>query len=190
MNPAPRLNRQRSRPPRPGRVSASSVTPLVAGAAGFGLVIAAALLRGSPGGDAGTGSPPERNDDTHASPPQATAPTVEVQRVHDALHDIAARCPPGGRSLAPAQKELEYDLDLVLAFAKQYANIQVTLDDESGSSLSLLIATRADLRGCAPAQAARLNAAIPAEFRDGPCAVSPADAQTRCWPGNRSPSSA
>jgi hypothetical protein len=155
-------------PARPPRVSAWSVwLPLLAGAAGFGLVIALALLWGTSGGGVGPVTPGGRQDAASAPPSPASAPAAEVQPMHNALHDIAARCPPGGRALAQGQQELQHDVDLVLAFANQYPNIQVTLDDESGTSLSLLIATRADLRGCAPTQTARVDAAIPAEFRDG-----------------------
>ncbi len=159
-------------PARPPRVAAWSVgLPLLAGAAGFGLVIALGqalgLLRGTSGGGVGPVTPGGRQDAASAPPSPASAPAAEVQPMHNALHDTAARCPPGGRALAQGQQELQHDVDLVLAFANQYPNVQVTLDDESGTSLSLLIATRADLRGCAPTQAARVNAAIPAEFRDG-----------------------
>jgi len=157
--------------PDPRRVRRTSAwffgLPLLAGTAAFGLVIALALLRGTSAGGAGPVSPPDRQGATSAMPSPASAPADEVQRMHDALHDIAARCPPGERSLAQGQKELQHDVDLVLAFADQYPKVQVTLDDETGTSLSLLIATRSDLRGCAPNQAARVNAALPAEFRGG-----------------------
>jgi len=133
----------------------------------LGLVVALALLWGTSGGGVGPVTPGGRQDAASAPPSPASAPAAEVQPMHNALHDIAARCPPGGRALAQGQQELQHDVDLVLAFANQYPNIQVTLDDESGTSLSLLIATRADLRGCAPTQTARVDAAIPAEFRDG-----------------------
>ncbi|MEU1273230.1 hypothetical protein [Streptomyces sp. NPDC005799] len=91
-------------------------------------------------------------------------PADQIQPVHNALHDIDARC---GRKAATIsdQAQLQRDADGVVAFARRYPDARFPIDDESGTTLSLLLVTRQGLLTCAPEAAATVNQALPAEFR-------------------------
>jgi hypothetical protein len=49
-----------------------------------------------------------------------------------------------------------------VAFARRNPHAEFPVDDETGNTLSLLLATRDDLSRCAPTMAARITAAPPA----------------------------
>ena len=98
-----------------------------------------------------------------------------AQPVHDALHDIAARCPtetgptPGtiraGDLTADDLRRLTQDAALIVAFARRHPHAQFPIDDEQGTTLSLLMVTREALAPCAPAAAASADELLPAEYR-------------------------
>ncbi len=102
---------------------------------------------------------------TAAAPSPTATPlllsAVEVQGVHDALHDIDTRCQPGRNGGNP----LEHDADVILVFAQRYPDVRFPIDDETGRTLSLLLTARQGLQGCAPATAARIDAALPPIYR-------------------------
>jgi hypothetical protein len=116
--------------------------------------------------------PATRTGDTSptTAPSYMSPPEAEVQRVRDALSDIGARCTPQAGD--EAVRRLDHDADVVLDFARRYPNAEFTVDDESGHTLSLLLAVRDDLSHCAPAAAARVDAAVPSQFRQQPPATS------------------
>jgi hypothetical protein len=97
-------------------------------------------------------------------PPPSAASAAEIQRLHRALHDLGKQCqePEGKRS----QPSINRDVDIILAFAKRYPEGRFPIDDETGSALSLLLVARNELRPCAPAAAARVDSALPPEFRE------------------------
>ena len=133
------------------------------GVLAFGLVLAAAVLL------LGPQSPTE--DPASVGTPQATEtfqnpPATEVQRVHDALHDISDRCPRNTQAGAGEQRQVDRDIDVILGFAERYPNAEFPIDDETGRTLSLLLATHDDLRTCAPAAAARVDRALPTQYQD------------------------
>lgn len=88
----------------------------------------------------------------------------DVQRVHEALHDIDARCSLG----RPGGGDLEHDAGVILDFAQRYPDARFPIDDETGRTLSLLMTAREGLDGCAPAVAARIDAALPPQYRRRP----------------------
>lgn len=100
-----------------------------------------------------------------AAPRLSPAPVLlsagEVQGVHDALHDIDARCVPGRAGASG----LERDAEVILDFARRYPDARFPIDDETGRTLSLLMTAREGLRGCSPATAARIDAAVPPQYR-------------------------
>ena len=100
-----------------------------------------------------------------ASQSPVTAPAERVQAVHDAMHDIAARCEAGVAADPEAQRDLSRSVDVILAFARDFPDARLEIDDESGRTLSLLLGVRDDLRRCAPAVAARMDRAIPPQYR-------------------------
>lgn len=96
--------------------------------------------------------------------PTSKAPPQEVNRLHQALHSVAQECQK--QETARSFPRIDRDVDIILRFARRYPEGRFAIDDETGNALSLLLATHDDLRTCAPAAAARLNRALPAEFRD------------------------
>ncbi len=96
--------------------------------------------------------------------PTSKAPSQEVNRLHQALHSVAQECQK--QETARSFPRIDRDVDIILRFARRYPEGRFAIDDETGNALSLLLATHDDLRTCAPAAAARLNRALPAEFRD------------------------
>ncbi|KPC71789.1 hypothetical protein ADL35_32930 [Streptomyces sp. NRRL WC-3753] len=93
-----------------------------------------------------------------------TPPTAQVRPVHEALHDIDAACGTnGGHS---GRTSLTRDVDTVIDFSRRYPEARFPIDDETGSTLSLLLVTRQSMRDCAPALAARVDRALPPDYRD------------------------
>lgn len=66
------------------------------------------------------------------------------------------------------RSRLDRDVDAVLAFAQRYPEATFPIDDETGRSLTLLFTTRQALRTCAPAAAARVDRAMPQQYRTRP----------------------
>lgn len=136
---------------------------IMSGAVGVGLVTVLVLIGLRALTNDGSPAAPETTplSKSYGSPPQE-----QVDVVHAALHTIGSRCAqrtnPGGR----AQDELAKNVDTIVLFARRYPNSRFPIDDESGTALSLLFATRDELRVCSPRQAARINQVMPAEFRD------------------------
>ncbi|MDX5961893.1 hypothetical protein SIM91_00765 [Rhodococcus opacus] len=103
-----------------------------------------------------------------ASPTDAgsAAPPAEAERAHAALHDMAALCAPDTDEAA--QRRIESDVDLLVAFTRAYPDANFPIDDETGRSPGLLLIARKEMQVCAPTAAAHANAALPPQFRDDP----------------------
>jgi hypothetical protein len=103
-----------------------------------------------------------------------TAPTLDVQRIHTALHDMGARCTPGAD--AGAKLQIGRDVDELISFARTYPDARFSVDGENGQALNLLLIARDEMRSCAPAAAARANQELPPQYRTSasapPSAVS------------------
>ncbi len=146
----------------PGRAGGrrAMVAATAGGVLAAAIVLAVSLaLLGPPGGGRDRSTPA-------ATASYTIPPAVEVQQIHDTLDDIANRCTPNAG--ADAQAHLNGDVDVILAFARRYPNAEFPIEDETGHTLSLLVATRDDLSHCASAAAARVNAALPPQFRQPP----------------------
>ncbi len=133
---------------------------LVVACAAAALIVAAAVLIAVlgphySGGPAGTAAAPSST----ATPLMLSA--AEVQGVHDVLHDIDARCQPR----RPGGNALERDAEMILGFAQRYPDARFPIDDETGRTLSLLLTARRGLQVCAPAAAARIDRALPPNYR-------------------------
>lgn len=100
------------------------------------------------------------------------APAAEVQRVHAALHDIGRWCESRADLRAP--RRLARAADVILIFARRYPKARFSIDDETGSTLSLLLVARYELRNCAPTDAARVDGVLPPKVRDGLAPLPPA----------------
>lgn len=90
----------------------------------------------------------------------------EVRRVHAVLHEIEQSC-SGGPADSRAGERLEANADVLVRFARKYPRARFPIDDESGRALSLLLVAREALLPCAPAAAARVDEALPEEYRKG-----------------------
>lgn len=144
---------------------------MVAASAAAALMVAVVLLialLGPRNGGAQNGSAQNGGGEAGgvaAAPRLFPAPLLlsagEVQGVHDALHDIDARCVPGRAGASG----LERDAEVILDFARRYPDARFPIDDETGRTLSLLMTAREGLRGCSPATAARIDAAVPPQYR-------------------------
>ena len=88
--------------------------------------------------------------------PTSTAPPDAVQAVHDALHDIGTKC----RAARPDFAAITADVDSIVAFAERYPIGRFPIDDETATAASLLLVTKEATNDCAPADAARIEAAI------------------------------
>lgn len=94
-----------------------------------------------------------------ASP--VAVPAADVQGVHDALHDIDARCRPG----RAGGNEIERDADVILRFAERYPDATFPIDDETGRTASLLTTARQGVQVCATATADRIDRVLPPRYR-------------------------
>lgn len=95
--------------------------------------------------------------------PKKEAPTNAVQRVHRALHAIGRICQPGD----PADRtgQVRPHVQTIVDFARTYPEVSVPLDDETGTTVSLLVVVRYSLRSCSPALAERVNQALPSRYQ-------------------------
>lgn len=100
-----------------------------------------------------------------------TLTQVDVQPVHDALHDIAARCRPGAAADDP--RRVAQDAAVMMSFARRYPQAEFPMDDERGTTLSLLLVARQALTDCAPAAAAAVDDQLPTEYQSGTLNPSP-----------------
>ena len=96
--------------------------------------------------------------------PSSSAPPAQVEGVHQALHRLGDQCEPVRNDRS--KSVIKRDVDTILAFARRYPEGRFPIDDETGSVLSLLLVARDTLRPCEPAEAARVDRALPSEFRD------------------------
>lgn len=110
------------------------------------------------------GAAPAQVSSGATAEPISSAPPSEIERLHAALHDLGRQCdrPASQRS----KRSVENDVTVILTFVQRYPEGTFTIDDETGRPLSLLFTARDTLRGCAPAEAAKVDRALPAEFRD------------------------
>ncbi len=133
-------------------------------AAALALIAFVAWLSFQTGPGTTDAEPAGRPGSSQTPEPTSKAPPQEVKRLHQALHSVAEECQK--QETARSFPRIDRSVDVILNFARRYPEGRFAIDDETGNALSLLLATHDDLRSCAPAAAARLNRALPAEFRD------------------------
>ncbi|MGI8528718.1 MAG: hypothetical protein ACR2KO_04495 [Geodermatophilaceae bacterium] len=93
--------------------------------------------------------------------PKMQAPKIDAQRVHRELHAVGRVCPPdGGDRTARVRPRVEAILE-----SRRYPNVSFPIDDETGTTVRLLILTRFSLRTCAPELADRVNHALPSRYQ-------------------------
>jgi hypothetical protein len=95
--------------------------------------------------------------------PEEQAPEEQAQNVHRALHAIGTICEsraPRGRTA-----RVRRHVDTILDFARRYPSVSFPIDDETGTTVSLLIVVRDGVRTCAPSLTGKVNAALPEQYR-------------------------
>ena len=180
MNAAPNepLNHRPPQPPSglpPSRTPTIVVVAIVAVVTVLAALVAGVLIATTPGSVT-------RGVLTSSSNPPRSAPVITehldrrtAQPVHDALHDIAARCPtetgPTPATIGPDQlstsdrRQLKQDAALIVSFARRHPHAQFPIDDEQGTTLSLLLVAREALGPCSPAAAQTANELLPTEYQ-------------------------
>lgn len=93
-----------------------------------------------------------------------TPPRGRVVQVHQSLHGLhnACRLPAAARDRDVVRR----DLAVFESFAEDFPRGGFTIDDESGSTLALLIAVRAELEWCEPVLLPRVESLIPPRYRE------------------------
>jgi len=96
--------------------------------------------------------------------PKRSAPAGRVDEVHRALHALGRACRPSSadRSVDGVRRPVA----VMLRFARGYPNAGFRVDDESGSTFSLLVVLRNELETCDPTLVPAVEDLLPAEFRD------------------------
>lgn len=135
---------------------------IVAAAAAFGLV--AAALAAGVGGSNRDAPPAIVGGTPSGTRSYSTPPPRDVQQVHDALHDFDRWCTPQADDRA--RRHLARGVELIVSFARRHPDSRFPIDDETGTTLSLLLVTRNELRDCAPSAALVADRALPAKIRE------------------------
>ncbi|MEO5315391.1 hypothetical protein PV772_14930 [Pseudarthrobacter sp. CC12] len=108
---------------------------------------------------ASTGPNPGITEPATGSP----VPSAEVDRVHDALHELASQCQAGIDETT--RQKLDQDVEMMVEFSRRYPDARFPIDDETGGPVGLLLVARNALERCAPESAAKADSALPPEFR-------------------------
>lgn len=90
-------------------------------------------------------------------------PTAEVDVAHQALHDLGDACAQQEPSRSPSA--VSQATESLLRFATRHPDGRFPIDDETGTTLSLLLVVRDELSTCAPELRPRVDALLPPEFR-------------------------
>ena len=95
--------------------------------------------------------------------PTQFPPRERVDRAHRALHAMARACKQPVATRDP--DAVRRPVAMMEKFARDYPRGGFTIDDESGSTLTLLIVVRNELEACDPALIPRIDALIPPQHR-------------------------
>lgn len=135
---------------------------VIAAPLAVGLVILGLVISGSPDPSAPaiiTNGPP-----TPMAPrPDKTAPKYAVPRVHRALHALGRICKPD--DTANRASQVRPHVETILDFARRYPEVSFPIDDETGTTVTLLFVTRDSLRTCGPSLVERVNQALPPQYQ-------------------------
>lgn len=128
-----------------------------------GALVAAAGVIAACGGATESTPVPQQAEDQQAQMP------AETQRyVHEVFHRLPRSC---GRERAESADRpmLERTTERFIGLYRRYPadRFRLSIDDESGSMLSVLLVLRYELAACSPDDAASIDRILPAEIRRG-----------------------
>lgn len=147
------FGRAEGRPGARAGIIVLCLLPLIAAA-----VLVAGVLLAAPR-PASTGQASGIDEPASGTP----VPSTEVDRVHDALHEIAAQCRDGIDEAI--RQRLDQDVEMMVGFSRRYPEARFPIDDEIGRPVGLLLVARNALERCAAEAAAKADSALPPEFR-------------------------
>lgn len=117
-----------------------------------------------------SGSPsiPARTSEAAVAPytlptPTQHPPQRRVDDAHKALHALGRACETPMLNRNP--KHVRKPLDVIEQFATDYPGGGFAMDDESGSTLALLVVVWDELKGCDLAYVPEVEKLIPARYR-------------------------
>ena len=93
--------------------------------------------------------------------PTESLSAAQAAPVHRALHALDRACKHPERGT----HALRGPLRIIETFATKHPTAGFAIDDETGTTLAMLIVVRSELEGCAPALLPRVNALIPERYR-------------------------
>lgn len=115
---------------------------------------------GSPPSTPGAGVSPYTLPTPTQHPPRA-----RVDSVHRALHALGRACQTPVQQRDP--RTVRRPLDLIEAFAMDFPAGGFRVDDEPGTTLSLLFVVWDELKSCDPSLAPEVEKLIPSDYRGG-----------------------
>lgn len=96
--------------------------------------------------------------------PTQFPPRARVAQTHRALHAMDRACKQAGATRQ--RDDVRRPVAVMEEFARDYPHGGFRIDDESGSTLALLIVLRSELQECEPSLLPGVEALIPEEYRD------------------------
>ena len=112
---------------------------------------------------------PGRTDVTSSPRPFAELPSATEtlderhgEPAHRALHSLGRAC---RRKPAPRRQGVEQPLRAIVRFVARHPSAQFPVDDEAGSTLTLLFVVRDELLTCAPSLVGGIDRLIPEPYR-------------------------
>lgn len=96
--------------------------------------------------------------------PTQFPPRVRVEAAHHALHAMGRACKQPIATRDPAS--VARPVEVMEQFAQDYPNGGFTIDDEPGTTMSLLVVLRYELQNCDPSLVPGVDELLPERFRD------------------------
>lgn len=96
--------------------------------------------------------------------PTQFPPRERVDQAHRELHAMARACKQPVSTRDP--DAVRQAVATMVKFARDFPRGGFTIDDESGSTLALLIVLRSELQDCEPSLVPSVEGLIPEEYRD------------------------
>lgn len=97
--------------------------------------------------------------------PTQHPPRARVEAAHQALHALGRACKAPSANFT--RERVRHPLDAIERFADDYPGGGFSMDDEPGSTLTLLIVVWDSLKECDPSFAPEIERLIPEQYRGG-----------------------